>query len=67
VYNENIQFVQRIIQDIDIIGTIAIEFLHRSRCWHAREQRGLRATLVDPVFIEELEEDKAVEQHFVEA
>jgi hypothetical protein len=42
--------------------------LHRSkRSWHAKEQIGSRATLVDPMFIEDSEEDEAVEQHFVEA
>jgi hypothetical protein len=36
------------------------------RNWRAREQIGLGATLVHLVFIERLEEDKIVEQHFVE-
>jgi hypothetical protein len=30
-YNEKILFVQMIIQDINIIGTFAIEFLHKSK------------------------------------
>jgi hypothetical protein len=39
VYNEKIQFVQMIIQDINIIGTSAIEFLCRSkRCWCVRDK-----------------------------
>jgi hypothetical protein len=37
-YNEKIQFAQMIIQDIDIFGTSAIEFLRRSkRHWRVRE------------------------------
>ncbi len=60
--------MQTIIQDINTIGTFEVEFLHKSkRCWHAREHIRPRATLVDPLFIEESEEDEAVEQHFVEA
>ncbi len=39
-YNEKIQFVQKIIQDINTIGTFEIEFLHRSkRRWHVRERQ----------------------------
>jgi hypothetical protein len=39
VYNEKIKFVQMIIQDINIIGTFAIEFLCRSkRCWCVRDK-----------------------------
>jgi hypothetical protein len=30
-------------------------------------QKGPRATFMDPMFIEEFEEDKVVEQQFVEA
>ncbi len=57
-----------IIQDIDIFGTSAIEFLRRSkRHWRVREQIRLGVTLIDPVFIEDSEEDKVVEQHFMEA
>jgi hypothetical protein len=42
-----------------------VEFLRRSRRhWHVKEQIGPRATLVDLMFIEELEEDKVMEQHF---
>jgi hypothetical protein len=53
-----------IIQNIDIIGTFVVEFLRKSkRCWRAREQIGLGVTLIDLVFIEEMEEDKVVEQH----
>jgi hypothetical protein len=68
VYNETIQFVQTIIQDIDITGTIVIEFLCKSkRHWRVREQREPGATSIDLMFIEELEENEVVERHFVEA
>jgi hypothetical protein len=60
--------VHTIIHDIDVIGTFVVEFLHRSRRrWCAREQTSLGDTLVDLMFIEELEKSKVVEQHFVEA
>ncbi len=36
------------------------------RNWCARKQIGLGATLVHPMFIERLEEDEVVEQHFME-
>jgi hypothetical protein len=66
-YNENIQFTQTIIHDINTTGTSIVEFLHKSkRHWCAREQIGPRTTLVDPMFIEELEENETVEYHFVE-
>jgi hypothetical protein len=53
-----------IIQNIDIIGTFVVEFLRKSkRHWRAREQIGLGVTLIDLAFIEEMEEDKVVEQH----
>jgi hypothetical protein len=62
VYNEKIQFVQTIIQHIDITGTIVIEFLRKSRRhWCVREQRKPGATSVDLMFIEELEENEVVE------
>ncbi len=62
------QFAQTIIHDIYIIGTFVIQFLHKSkRSWHAKEQTILRTTLVDPMFIEDSEEDEAMEQDFVEA
>ncbi len=68
VYNEKIQFVQMIIHNIDTIGTSAIEFLCRSKQhWHARKQIGPRATSIDPLCIEESEEHKVEEHHFVEA
>jgi hypothetical protein len=35
--------------------------------WRAREKKGPRATLVDSIFIKEFEEDKVLEEHFVEA
>jgi len=41
--------------------------LHISeRHWCPKEQIGLKVTLIDPVFIEESEDDEGVEQHFVE-
>jgi hypothetical protein len=65
-YNEKMQFVQTIIHDIYRTRTSAIEFLCRSRrSWHAREQTRPRATSVDPVFIEELEEDETMEAQIV--
>ncbi len=61
------QFVQTIIHDIYRTRTSAIEFLCRSRrSWHAREQTRPRATSVDPVFIEELEEDETMEAQIVQ-
>ncbi len=63
-YNEKMQFSQTIIHNIYRTKTLAIEFLCRSkRNWHAKEHIGLGVTLVDLVFIEESEEDKAMEQH----
>jgi hypothetical protein len=54
--------VYTIIQDIYKFGTSAIEFLHKCRRgWSSNEQVGSGATLVDPMYIEELEEDKSVE------
>ncbi len=55
-YNEKIQFVQTIIQDIDSTRTSTIKFLCKSkRHWCAKEQTILGATLVDLVFIEKSE------------
>jgi hypothetical protein len=66
VYYEKIQFVHMIIHDIGMIRTFVINFLHRSKkCWCVREQIKLGITLVDMVFIEELKEHEAMEQHFV--
>jgi hypothetical protein len=57
-----------IIQDIDMIGTFVVEFLHGSkRHWCAKKQIGQGVTLVGSMFIEESEEDEVVEQHFVKA
>jgi len=62
VYNVKIQFAQTIIQDIDTIGISIVEFLCRSRRrWHAKERIGLGATLVDLMFIEESEDNEAME------
>jgi hypothetical protein len=67
-YNEKIQFVQTIIQDIDTIGTFVVEFLCKSKPrWRAKEQIGLGPTLINLVCIEELKEDEVEEHHFVEA
>jgi hypothetical protein len=53
-YNERMQFVHTIIQDIYKIGTSTIEFLRRRRRgWSSNEQVGLGATLVDLMHIEE--------------
>jgi hypothetical protein len=50
-----------IIHDINTIATSIIEFLCRSRRhWCVRKQIGPRVTYVDPMFIEELEEDEVV-------
>jgi hypothetical protein len=66
-YDENIHFVQTIIQDINTTRTYVVEFLDISkRHWCPKEQIGPRATSIDPMFIEELEDDERVEQHFVE-
>jgi len=49
VYNEKIQFVQTIIQNINTIRTFVIDFLHRSKQRrHVRKQTRLGATSVDP-------------------
>ncbi len=58
-----IKFVQRIIQDINTTRTSIVEFLDRSRRRCAREQIGPRVTSIDPVCIEELEEDEAEVTH----
>jgi hypothetical protein len=63
VYNKKMQFAHTIIQDIYRFKTSIIEFLHkRRRGWSSSVQVGLKATSVDLVNIEELEEDKSVEQ-----
>ncbi len=68
VYNEKIQLVHMIIQDIKTIGTSTVEFLCRSKqCWRAREQIGPRVTLIDLACIEESEEEEVEKHHFVEA
>ncbi len=66
-YNQKIQFVQTIIQDIDTIGkSHEVEFLCKSKkCWLTKEHKGPKATLVDSIFVEESKEDKVVEEHFV--
>jgi len=66
-YNEKIQFAQTIIQDINTTKTSIVDFLHRSeRRWCPKEQKGLKTTSIDSVFIEESEDDEGVQQHFVE-
>ncbi len=40
VYNEKMQFAQRIIHDIDVTHTSVVDFLCKSRkCWHAKVER----------------------------
>ncbi len=67
-YNVKIQFVETIIQDIDIIETFKVEFLHRSRQHQCgRKQTGPRVTSIDLVCLKELEENEVEKHHFVEA
>jgi hypothetical protein len=57
-----------IIHDIYRSRTSKIEFLYKHiRGWNSSEQAGPGATSVDLVNIEELEEDEAMEQQYVEA
>jgi hypothetical protein len=66
-YNEKIQFEQMIIQDINTTKTFVVEFLCRSRQHRrVREKIGPRATLINLVCIQELEEYEVEEHHFVE-
>jgi hypothetical protein len=67
-YNVKIQFTQMIIQEIDTIKTFIVEFLHRSRQhWCAKGETGPKATSINPMCIEESEEDEAKEHYFMEA
>jgi hypothetical protein len=62
MYNEKMQFAQMIIHNIYRTGTFTYEFLCKSRrSWCVGEQTRLGATSIDPVFIEELEENEIVE------
>jgi hypothetical protein len=55
------KFAHSIIQDIYKLGTSKVEFLHKhKKGWSTSEQVGPKATLVDLVYIEELDEDKGV-------
>ncbi len=66
-YNEKMQFVHTIIQDLCRTKTSTIEFLYiRKRGWSSNVQAGPRATSMDLVKIEETEEDKGVEQRSVD-
>jgi hypothetical protein len=66
VYNKKIQFAQVIIRDVNTTRTSVIEFLRKSkRYWRPKDQTRPRTTSIDPMFIEEPKDDKAVEQHFV--
>jgi hypothetical protein len=57
-----------IIQDINTTEIYVIEFLRKSkRRWRPKKQTRPRATSIDPVFIKELMDDEAMEQHFVDA
>ncbi len=61
-------FAHTIIHDINQTITFAIEFWCKSRRhWCVSVQKGPGATFMDPMFTEEFEEDKVVEQQFVEA
>jgi hypothetical protein len=60
--------MHKIIQDIYKFGTSIIKFLHKcKRSWSVSEQVGPWIISVDLMYIEELEENKVVEQQFVEA
>ncbi len=62
MYNEKMQFLHTIIQNIYKSGTFAIEFLHKhERGWSSNVQVGPRVTLVNLMNIKELEEDEGVE------
>jgi hypothetical protein len=66
-YNEKMQFAHIIIQDLCKIRTYAVEFLYIcKRGWSSSVQARPRITSVDLVNIEESEEDKGVEQRFVD-
>jgi len=57
-----------IIQDIDTTKTFIVEFLHRSRQhWCVKGETRAKATSINPVCIEESEEDKVEEHYFMEA
>ncbi len=61
-YNEKMQFVHTLIQDIYRSKTSTIEFLHIcKRGWSSSEQARPITTLMDPIYIEELVEDEGVE------
>ncbi len=51
-YNVKIQFTQMIIQDINTIGTYAVEFFCKSKqCWRAKKHIKLGATSINLVCI----------------
>jgi hypothetical protein len=57
------QFTHIIIQNIYKTGTFVVEFLRYYRRGNSSSvQAGLKATLMDPVNIEDLEEDEGLEQ-----
>jgi hypothetical protein len=62
-YSEKMQFLHTIIQDIYKFETYVVEFLCicRRGCWNSSEQARPKATLMDVVNIEKLEEDEGVE------
>jgi len=62
-YNENIQFMHTIIQDIFKSKTSIVEFLHKCRRgWSSSEQAGPKITSLALVYIAKSVEDKGVEQ-----
>jgi hypothetical protein len=57
------QFTHKIIQDIYKFRRFEVEFLHRRRRgWSSSVQIRPKATSMDSVNVEEVEEDKGVEQ-----
>jgi hypothetical protein len=67
-YNEKMQFVHTIIQNIYKTETLIVEFLRRCiKGWSSSEQARPRATSTDLIYIEKLEKDEGVEQRFVKA
>lgn len=59
VYNDKMQFANTIIQNMYKFKTSTIEFLHKCiRSCSLNEQAESIATLVDPMNIEELDENK---------
>jgi hypothetical protein len=67
-YNEKMQFVHTIIQNIYKTETLIVEFLRRRiRGWSSNEQTRPPTTSTNLMYIEKLEKDEGVEQRFVKA